>query len=193
LAKIQASQDPGAKPGDLKFADLNEDGKITSLDREYLGSSLPKYIAGLTNSFKYGNLRLNVFLQTIQGSLKPNQMLNRADFAGRTNQAAAIGYWTEENGSNTRPALRFTNPRGYGYPSNSSYTRIKDVTLSYTVPQGLTGPLQTRQPDDLRKRTQYSHLHRMDWLGSGSKLGFHGRLLQQPQQLSQCCFLCAGA
>jgi hypothetical protein len=132
-----ASQDPGAKPGDLRFADLNNDGKITSVDREYLGSRLPLYIGGLTNTLKYKNFRLNVFLQTFQGSLKPNQMLNRADFAGRTNQAAAIGYWTEENRSNTRPALRYTNPRGYGYPSNSSYTRIKDVTLGYTIPQGL--------------------------------------------------------
>jgi TonB-linked SusC/RagA family outer membrane protein len=128
-----SKHDPGAKPGDLKFADLNNDGKITSLDREYLGSSLPKFIAGLTNTIRYKNFSLTAFLQSFQGSKKPNAMLNRADFGGRTNQPAAIGYWTKENKSNERPALSYWNPRGYGYPVNSSYTRLKDITLTYRV------------------------------------------------------------
>jgi hypothetical protein len=33
--------------------------------------------------------------------------------------------------------LSYTNTRGYGYPTDASYTRIKDITLSYTVPQKL--------------------------------------------------------
>ena len=39
--------------------------------------------------------------------------------------------------SNTRPSLTYTNARLYGYPQNASYTRIKDVTLSFTASQKL--------------------------------------------------------
>jgi len=40
-----------------------------------------------------------------------------------------------ENQSKTRPSLAYINPKGYGYPNDNSYTRIKDITLSYTFPK----------------------------------------------------------
>ena len=45
------------------------------------------------------------------------------------------GYWTAANKNNERPSLAYTNTRGYGYASDNGYTRIKDVTLSYTLSQ----------------------------------------------------------
>ena len=129
--------DPSAKPGDLKFVDQNGDHKIDATDRKYLGSTLPDYTAGLTNTFTYKGLSLRVFLQTAQGILKNNDLLNRGDYAWKINQPANIGYWTAENMSNNRPSLTYTNSRVYGYPSDASYTRLKDVTLSYTFPTAL--------------------------------------------------------
>ncbi|WP_240348303.1 TonB-dependent receptor [Longitalea arenae] len=132
-----SSQDPGVKPGDLKFADQDGSKTITADDRRVLGSTLPKWIGGLTNTFHYKNWHLNIFIQTFQGAIKNNVNLTWADEAGRMNTPAEIGYWTEENKSNSRPSLRYTNSRGYGYASDNSYTRIKDATLSYTTPQRL--------------------------------------------------------
>jgi TonB-linked SusC/RagA family outer membrane protein len=129
--------DPGAKPGDLKFKDLNGDGKITSDDRSYLGTSLPKWIGGMINSFAYKNFNLSIFIQTFQGAVRNNSMLNMADQAGRINMPSQVGYWTEENKNNSRPSLTYTNARGYGYPVKYSYTRIKDITLSYVFDQSL--------------------------------------------------------
>lgn len=127
-----SKQDPGAKPGDLKFADLNGDGKITpDMDKEILGQTDPKWTGGLTNTFHYKNVNLNVFVQTAQGALRNNPDLTYADETGRRNTPAEVGYWTSENKSNTRPALSYNNTRGYGYASDASYTRIKDITLSY--------------------------------------------------------------
>lgn len=123
--------DPGAKPGDLKFADLNGDGKITSLDRQYLGSTLPTWQGGITNTFTYKGLSLRVFFQTVQGVLRNNGNLNFVDLGGRTNLPQEVGYWTAQNASQDRPGLNYTNPRGYGYASNGSFTRLKDVTLNY--------------------------------------------------------------
>ncbi|WP_157580103.1 SusC/RagA family TonB-linked outer membrane protein [Rudanella lutea] len=127
-----SSQDPGAVAGDLKFADLNGDKKITpDGDRMILGQTAPKWTGGLTNTFHYKNFHLNVFIQTVQGITRNNADLTYADETGKRNTPIDVGYWTAENKSNTRPSLAFKNPRGYGYASDASFTRIKDVTLSY--------------------------------------------------------------
>jgi TonB-linked SusC/RagA family outer membrane protein len=124
--------DPSAKPGDLKFADINGDKKIDANDRMILGQTAPKWIGGLTNTFTYKGLSLNIFIQTFQGALKNNVALTYADEAGRMNIPTETGYWTATNKSNTRPSLSYTNTKGYGYASDNSYTRIKDITLSYS-------------------------------------------------------------
>jgi len=121
-----------AKPGDLKFQDVNNDGKIdANNDKVYQGTTQPKWIGGITNTFDYKNIHLSIFIQTSQGSLKNNIDLNYADEQGRRNTPAEIGYWTPTNMNNTRAALSYNNTLGYGYPRDNSFTRIKDVTLSY--------------------------------------------------------------
>ncbi|MBD0296748.1 MAG: SusC/RagA family TonB-linked outer membrane protein, partial [Flavisolibacter sp.] len=44
------AQDPGAKPGDLKFEDINGDKRITAEDMIILGQTRPKWFGGLTNT-----------------------------------------------------------------------------------------------------------------------------------------------
>ena len=132
-----SKQDPGSKPGDLKFADVNGDGKVTSTDKVILGQTSPKWIGGMTNTFHYKDFHLSVFIQTVQGVTKNNTDLNYVDESGRRNTPAEVGYWTAANKSQSRPALSFFNTRGYGYASNASYTRLKDITLSYTIPPAL--------------------------------------------------------
>lgn len=80
---------------------------------------------------------MNIFIQTFQGALKNNVTLTYADEAGRMNIPQETGYWTAANKSNTRPALSYTNTRGYGYASDNSYTRIKDISLSYNFPKAI--------------------------------------------------------
>ena len=136
-----SKQDPTARPGSLKFADLNGDGRITADDRTILGQIDPKWTGGLTNTFHYKNINLSIFIQTAQGITKNNQDLTYGDETGRRNTPAEIGYWTPENQSQTRPALSYNNTLGYGYASNASYTRIKDVTLSYVFTQKILDKL----------------------------------------------------
>jgi TonB-linked SusC/RagA family outer membrane protein len=132
-----SKQDPGAKPGDLKFADIDGDGKITANDKVIQGQTAPKWTGGITNTFHYNNFNLSIFIQTAQGMLKNNADLNYADESGRRNTPAEIGYWSTTNPTNSFQALNYTNTRGYGYPRDASYTRIKDITLSYNLPQNL--------------------------------------------------------
>ena len=129
--------DPIAKAGDPKLQDVNGDGKIDDNDRMVLGQTTPKWIGGFTNTFTYKNLSLNIFIQTTQGIMLNNALLAMAgDEMGRRNTPTDIGYWTPENKSNQfRSLVKNSNPHGYGFPEKASYTRLKDVTLSYQFPQ----------------------------------------------------------
>lgn len=131
--------DDAAQAGDLKLADLNADGKIDDGDRSVLGQTAPKWTAGLTNTFSYKAFTLNVFINTVQGALRNNPQIGGAsDEMGRRSTPAALGYWTPENKSNEWRSLgNHSNIHGYGFPSNASFTRLKDITLSYTMPQCL--------------------------------------------------------
>lgn len=137
-----ANQDPTAKPGDLKFADVNGSKTITADDRVVLGQTAPKWIGGMTNTFHYKNWHLNIFIQTVQGVTKNNSMLDFRDLAGRQNLPGELTYWTSSNNNTTRPSLTYNNSRLYGYASDASYTRIKDVTLSYGLPKNLADKLK---------------------------------------------------
>jgi TonB-linked SusC/RagA family outer membrane protein len=59
-------------PGDLKFKDINGDGKIDETDRTVIGNPLPDFTFGFTNTFRYKNFDLSIF---INGSVG-NDVLN---------------------------------------------------------------------------------------------------------------------
>ncbi|MDR0573886.1 MAG: TonB-dependent receptor [Tannerella sp.] len=134
--------DDAALAGDLKLADVSgpdgaPDGKVDNDDRSILGQTQPKWTGGLTNTFTCKNLSLSIFIQTVQGVMANNAVIGTAsDELGRRNGPAEIGFWTPENRSNEWRSLgNHSNSHGYGFPTNASYTRIKDVTLSYNLPK----------------------------------------------------------
>ncbi len=74
-----ASQDPAdynqyntTWVGDIRFKDLNGDGHITEADRQNIGSPMPKFTFGWTNTFVYKNWDLSVFINGTYG----NKVLN---------------------------------------------------------------------------------------------------------------------
>ncbi|MHA4811367.1 SusC/RagA family TonB-linked outer membrane protein [Flavitalea flava] len=130
--------DPSAKPGYLKFADLDKSQTITAGgDRTIVGYTNPSWTGGMTNTFTYKSLSLRIFIQTSQGAMKMNQIYDNADQSGAINLPEDVGYWTADNKSNTRPSLAYTNPYNYAYPSKAGFTRLKDITLNYNLPQDL--------------------------------------------------------
>jgi TonB-linked SusC/RagA family outer membrane protein len=142
---IPASAQPTAKPGYLKFEDVNGDGKISAADRTLIGNPLPELTYGLSNTFSYKGLNLDVFFQGVGSVDILNQNLLEALFPNDPlrNQLAepVLNRWTPDNPTNKWPSAV-----GYNTYSaqkintltveDASYLRLKNVTLSYQIPLG---------------------------------------------------------
>ena len=81
LQDLETSPKPSAYPtngvfnganttyvGDIKYKDLNGDGVINEDDRTIIGSPLPKFTFGWTNTFRYKNFDLNIFINGSYGN-----------------------------------------------------------------------------------------------------------------------------
>ncbi len=162
--------DNNARAGDVKLADISgpdgtPDGVISDLDRSILGQTTPKWTGGITNTFTYKGLSLSIFINTVQGVKRNNSQIGVAsDEKGRRNSPKDIGYWTPENRSNKWRSLSHTSNRyGYGFPEDASYTRIKDVTLSYNFSPKLVNKLSINA---LQLYVSGRNLHTFtDWIG----------------------------
>lgn len=55
-------------PGDIKFRDVNGDGKIDENDRTIIGNPLPDFTFGWTNTFHYKNFDLSIFINGSYGN-----------------------------------------------------------------------------------------------------------------------------
>lgn len=138
---------PNTKPGDLKFEDVDGDGKITTADKTIVGSPFPDFTWGLNNEFRWKNLSLSVFVNGSHGGKTyfgaGETLLNSA---GVQNQLAIVNErWKspEEPGNGYIPrAIRSDYALGMTassrYLFDASYVRIKDITLSYDFPGAIT-------------------------------------------------------
>ena len=127
------SMQPGSKVGDAKFEDVNGDGKITPLDRTYLGNATPHFTFGLNNDLKYKGFTLNVFLQGATGY----KLFNVGSYLLETGIGKdALNRWTTTNENTDIPRDGYLQA-GYGFGvvdrfvQDASYLRLKMVTLSY--------------------------------------------------------------
>ncbi|MDR2914913.1 MAG: TonB-dependent receptor [Tannerella sp.] len=133
----------GAVPGDPKYADLNNSKSLDTEDKKFVGSPLPKYFGGFTNTFSYGPFSLNVFFNFAGGNKLYNAMRNLNARAVPFNQqlAEVADFWTEDNPSNTVPRpsqggnTTFLATRtSTRYLEDAKYLRLKNLSLSYTLP-----------------------------------------------------------
>ncbi|MDN3491570.1 SusC/RagA family TonB-linked outer membrane protein [Winogradskyella bathintestinalis] len=133
---------PNAQPGDFRWKDLDDDGDIDSDDRDFLGSSIPKFTFGLTLNLDYKNFDFLVFVQGATGN-KIFQGLRRLDISNANYQTSALGRWVGEGTSNSYPRLttndtnnNFSNPSDF-YLEDGDYLRFKTIQIGYTLPSDL--------------------------------------------------------
>ncbi|MGN6342644.1 MAG: SusC/RagA family TonB-linked outer membrane protein [Ginsengibacter sp.] len=144
-------------PGDIKFKDLNGDGKINQGkntlddhgDWSVIGNSSPRYTYGITTDFSWKNLSLSMFFQGV-GKRDWYPSLGAMYFWGQYTYwygiiptATMKNRWTEENPDPNAYWPRLRGPMVYGprelqaqtrYLQNASYIRLKDLTIGYSLP-----------------------------------------------------------
>lgn len=146
-----ALQHPRTGPGDLRFEDVDKNGVINMDDRKILGDPWPDFTWGFENTFTFGDLTLRVFMNGQQGSYTYFQAATSLfNMAGVQNQLLlSEGRWRSESepGNGMVPkairsnhALAFS-PENGRFLFNSSFTRIKNVNLSYRLPESIAGRL----------------------------------------------------
>lgn len=148
-----AYQGPGVRPGDVKYKDVNGDGKIDANDRTFLGSAIPKFTYGLTTTLNYQNFDLFVLLQGGYGNkiyLQVNQDIEGFYRPFNVTQRVYDTRWHGEGTSNTMPLVSWLDqPNNIKEPSSrfledASYCRLKNVQLGYTLPKQLAGKLHMK-------------------------------------------------
>jgi TonB-linked SusC/RagA family outer membrane protein len=130
----------GRKPGEIRIADLNGDGKFSTEDKMILGNTYPKWTGALSSRVEYRNIDLSVQAITRQGFMIRNDLIRGATLAGRYNSIYE-NFWTPSNPSNTtpRPDKLTENPyffesRGY---QDGSFVKVRNVTLGAVIPARL--------------------------------------------------------
>jgi TonB-linked SusC/RagA family outer membrane protein len=136
------------KPGDLKFKDISgpdgiPDGRIDlTYDRKPVEGVFPKFNYGMNISTTYGPFDLTVFIQGVYGRKTYVTGWGVSPF----NQASApptwwkTDAWDGEGTSNSIPAVYVdsgytpNSPNSTFWLGNSSYLRIKNIQLGYTLP-----------------------------------------------------------
>lgn len=133
---------PSARPGDFRWIDTNADGKISDLDKQFLGTSIPKYTFGLTLNLDYKGFDLMAFASGAAGN-KIFQGLRRLDISNSNWQTVALSRWTGEGTSTTYPRLTSNDTNGnFGnmsdfYLEKGDYIRLKVVQFGYSLPNHL--------------------------------------------------------
>ncbi len=136
----------GARAGDIKIVDLNNDGIINEEDRVALGPSLPRINYGANVSLRYTNFDFSMVLYGVGKHTRIYDGFQVRPFDqafGNIPMTIVDKFWSSENtpaqNLNAQyPRLSTTSFRNYDVSDfwlyNGSFLRIQNITLGYTLP-----------------------------------------------------------
>lgn len=143
---------PFATAGDVKFKDIDNNGKIDDNDREVIGTPHPDYFFGFNNSFSYKGFTLDVLTNGMVGQSIYSGTFT-ANNSGVQNNAAFVdaARWrsTDKPGAGNYGqlgrAIRGGRNNNFQYSSlflyDASFFRIRQANVGYNLPASVTGRL----------------------------------------------------
>ena len=132
---------PDAKPGDVRFVDVNGDGLIDDNDRTDIGKGMPDWTFGFNVGAEWHGIDFNMMWQGTIGN-DVYDATRRTDISSSNLPSWMLGRWTGEGTSNRTP--RFVLGDNVNWVSSDlmvydgSYLRLKNIQLGYTLPKKLT-------------------------------------------------------
>ncbi len=152
---------PTAKPGDIKYKDVNGDGKVDLNDRTVIGSPHPKFTIGLGFDIIYKNWSLNIFTNSVYGkdvyNASNEQLMNTNLFntnkfdepfgEATTFSTRVLNRWTPDNIHTNLPRLGSISTNGLS-PNVSnveggSFIRVENIALTYRLPNKIISFIKT--------------------------------------------------
>ncbi len=138
---------PDAQPGDLKYVDVNGDGRISGDDKEFMGSGAPDAEFGVNFSARYKSFDISLNIYAVTGK----QMINGArwltmrldKFAGMHEDL--LDAWTPQNADSNIPRVLYADDRNAQasdyWLEDADYLRIRHIEIGYTFPKGILNAL----------------------------------------------------
>jgi TonB-dependent starch-binding outer membrane protein SusC len=130
----------GAGPGRIRYVDDNNDGVISDLDRNWIGTTLPSLEYGLRIDLTYKKFDLSIFGSGVAGrkgfdvyTLFNNLMKSRENVG-----PGVFDGWTPQHTNTSVPALTLKDNNNEGRTSDyfmvsTSYFKMRNLQLGYNV------------------------------------------------------------
>jgi TonB-dependent starch-binding outer membrane protein SusC len=142
-SKGQHINQNGAQPGDVIYADLNNDGEITNTDQKFLGSGMAKIHYGLNARVEWKGLDLSVSTYGA-ANFKAVDFVDvtlHGSYGALNKSVDLLNAWTPENTNTTVPRIAYkstgsiTNDMfSQRFLQNASYLKIANIELGYNFP-----------------------------------------------------------
>ncbi|QGY45081.1 SusC/RagA family TonB-linked outer membrane protein [Maribellus comscasis] len=124
---------PSARPGDLRYIDIDNNGVINEDDKTMIGDPNPDYTFGFTFGFDYKGLDFSLSANGVAGNQLVQSYRNQANaFANYTTEI--LDRWHGEGTSTTIPRVTETNVNYLFsdiFIKDGDFLRISNITLGY--------------------------------------------------------------
>ena len=135
-----------ARPGSIKYVDVNGDGVIDVDDRDWLGTTLPELEYGVTINLAYKNFDVSLFGSGVTNRIGQDPYVFWNNFAsGRENGGVGLlNAWTPQNTNTNIPSatLAFNDTRTSDYTfRKNSYFKLRNLQIGYSLPKDIISKL----------------------------------------------------
>ena len=126
------------EPGEVKFRDVNGDGKIDEYDRVVLGHQQPTATFGLQSTFAWKQFDLFLQLSGVTGGKVYNSLRRTLEHPTDCYNVSAVilDSWTSDNPSRSLPVVSDVRPYSYidsRYVENADYLKLRTLSLGYKL------------------------------------------------------------
>lgn len=154
ILKVYEFQGVNPTTGIYEFTDYNGDGLLTDIeDRKKIIDTTPEYFGGLHNSLSYKNWQLDFLFQFVKQLGINSNILTALPGTASNVPTSVLHHWQQAGditptqvftaGYNSAAINAYYNQfvRSDAAYSDASYVRLKNLSLSYTLPTTLTKDL----------------------------------------------------
>lgn len=134
---------PGAQPGDVAYADINNDGEITNEDQTYLGSGIPDVHFGLNARVEWKGFDLSISTYGAAGFKVVDfvDVTLRSSYGTLNKSVGLLNAWTTENTNTSVPRVAYKSTGSITndmfskrFLQDGTYLKIANITLGYNFP-----------------------------------------------------------